>query len=138
LGEPLSIGILVSGPLIGASWDTTGGSALLCQEMGWADARYSWWRSRRWDLAVSLAAGVHHLNAQGAARLPLQSRSDDIWSFAGVMGMHAHLQITSNAALGLTLRAIATSPKVGVAVGDETTVLQWPLLSASAGLLVGF
>jgi hypothetical protein len=136
--ESVSAGVLVSGPLIGASWETNEGSALVRQEIGWAEARLSWWRRRRVDLGATLAAGVHYLKAQGVAKSPLLSQSDQIWSLAGAIGADGSFHLTSNAGLAITLRAIALTPRAGVGVGSNTTVLQLPLLSASAGFLVGF
>jgi hypothetical protein len=138
VSAPLRIGILLSGPLIGANWETPFGSASLRQQMGLAEIRASWWRSRRLDFGVSLAGGVHHMMAQGTAKPPLGSQADQVWSLAGALGADGSFRLTSNAGIALTVRAIALSPKPGVGVGTETTVLQLPLLSASAGLLVGF
>jgi hypothetical protein len=57
---------------------------------------------------------------------------------AGALGADGSFRLTSNTGIALTVRAIALSPKPGVGVGTDTTVLQLPLFSASAGLLVGF
>ena len=138
LSGPVRIGILVSGPLVGASWEATFGSASLRQEIGLAEVRASWWRSRRLDFGISLAGGVHHLTAQGTARAPRLSQTEQVWSVAGALGADGSFHLTSNTAIALAVRAIALSPKPAVAVWTETTVLQLPLLSASAGLLVGF
>jgi hypothetical protein len=137
--ESVRVGILVSGPLIGPSWETNEGSAFIRQEIGWAEARLSWWRMRRVDLGASLAAGVHYLTAQGAnAKPPLASQNDQVWSLAGVIGADGSFRFTSNAGVAFTLRAIGLTPRAGVGVGDNATVLQWPLFSASVGFLVGF
>jgi hypothetical protein len=136
---PFRVGILVTGPIIGAAWETSEGSALLRQHLGWAEVRYSWWRSPWLDFGASMAAGAHYLAAQGTgAKSPLQSQADHVWSFAGAIGADGSFRLTSNAGLSLTLRAIALAPRAGVGVGKSTTVLELPLLSASAGLLVGF
>jgi len=87
---------------------------------------------------VSAADDVHYLSAQGAAKLPLLSQRENVWSAADVIDTDGSFRLTSNAGLSLTLRAIGLTPKAGVGVGKSTTVLQLPLLSASAGLLVGF
>jgi hypothetical protein len=139
VSSSVRLGALVTGPLIGASWDTTEGSAFIRQQLGWAEMRLSWWRSQWLDLGASAAAGAHYLAAQGSgAKLPLQSQGDHVWSFAGAIGTDGSFRLTSNAGVSLTLRAIGLAPKAGVGVGKNTTVLQLPLLSASAGLLVGF
>jgi hypothetical protein len=136
--QPFRIGVLVTGPIIAAAWDTAEGSAFIRQHLGWAEVRLSWWRSQWLDFGASLAAGAHYLAAKGAAKLPLYSQDDQVWSFAGAIGADGSFRLTSNAGLSLTLRAIGLAPKAGVGVGKSTTVLQLPLLSASAGLLVGF
>jgi len=136
---PFRVGVLVTGPLITATWETPDGSAFIRQHLGWAEMRVSWWRSQWLDFGVSVAAGAHYLSAQaGTIRPPLHPKDDDVWSFAGVVGADGSFRLTSNAGLSLTLRAIGLAPKAGVGVGTSTTVLQLPLLSASAGLLVGF
>jgi hypothetical protein len=133
------IGVLVTGPIITATWETADGSAFLRQHLGWAEIRLSWWRSQWLDLGASAASGVHYLSAQGGTtRPPLLPQDDHVWSFAGAIGADGSFRLTSNTGLSLTLRAIGLAPKAGVGVGRNTTVLQFPLLSASAGLLVGF
>jgi hypothetical protein len=134
----LRVGILVSGPIVGASWETSEGSAFLRQHIGFAEARLSVWRSQAVDLGASVCAGAHYLTAQGAARPPLLSQKDQVWSAAGALGADGSFRLTSNAGLALTVRAIGLTPRAGVGVGANTTVLQLPLLSASAGFLVGF
>jgi hypothetical protein len=135
---PFRIGVLVTGPIIATSWDTPEGSAFIRQHLGWAEVRLSWWRSQWLDFGASLAGGAHYLAAKGAAKSPLLSQDDQVWSLAGAIGTDGSFRLTSNAGISLTLRAIALTPKAGVGVGKSTTVLQLPLLSASAGLLVGF
>jgi hypothetical protein len=132
------VGVLISGPIIGATWETSEGSAFIRQHVGWAEIRLSWWRTHWLDLGASAAGGVHYLAAQGAAKLPLLSQHESVWSAAAVVGADGSFRLTSNAALSLTVRAIGLAPKAGVGVGKSTTVLELPLLSASAGLLVGF
>jgi hypothetical protein len=124
---------------VGASWQTSEGSALVRQHLALAELKIDCWRSRYLDLAASIAGGSHYLNAQGTgATFPLASQTDDVWSFAGAIAAHGDVLLTPSAAIGLTIRAVGLMPKAGVGVGSDTTVLQWPLLSASAGLVVGF
>jgi hypothetical protein len=132
------VGVLVSGPIIGATWETPEGSAFIRQYVAWAEIRLSWWRTQWLDLGASAAGGAHYLGARGEAKLPLYSQSESVWSAAAVVGADGSFRLTSNAALSLTVRAIGLAPKAGVGVGKSTTVLELPLLSASAGLLVGF
>jgi hypothetical protein len=138
LSGPFRVGILLSGPLVGASWATSAGTAAIRQNIGLADVRISWWRSDRIDLGASISIGAHYLIARGTATPPLLSRSDDVWSLAAGCGADGSFRLTSNAGLALGVRAIGLTPRPGVGVGHETTVLEFPVLSASAGLLVGF
>jgi len=139
LSDSLAIGLLVTGPLVGASWETGDGAALVRQHLALAELKVLWWRSKHLDLGASVGGGSHYLNAQGTgATLPFASKSDEVWSFAGAIGAHGNVLLTQSAAVGLTVRAVGVTPKPGVGVGSDATVLQWPLLSASAGLVVGF
>jgi hypothetical protein len=132
------LGLLVSGPLVGASWQTSDGSASVRQHVGFADLRISWWRSERIDFGASVVVGAHYLIARGTANPPLVSRTDDVWSFAAGCGADGSFHLTSNAGVALGVRAMELTPRPGVGVGNEATVLQLPVLSASAGFLVGF
>ncbi len=138
LSETARVGILVSGPLIGASWDTPEGSAFVRQELALGEVRLSWWRARRLDLGASVAAGAHYLTAHSSAREPLLSQTGDVWSLAGALGVDGSFRLASNAAVSVTVRAVSMTPRAGVGLGSSTTVLGWPLVSASAGFLVGF
>jgi hypothetical protein len=139
LSDLVAIGLLVSGPLVGASWETGDGAALVRQHLALAEIKASWWHSKRLELGASLAAGSHYLNAQGTgAKLPFASKSDEVWSFAGAIAAFGNVALTPSAKIGLTVRAVGVTPKPGVGVGNDATVLQWPLLGVSAGLVVGF
>ncbi len=138
VSTPLRVGFFVSGPLAGATWDAPDGPASIRQTIGCADIRLSFFRSRALELDASIAGGVHYLGANTSARAPLVAKPAHVWSAAGALGVDGSFRLTSNAGLGLSLRAIALSPRAGVGVGNNSTVLQFPLLSASAGLLVDF
>jgi hypothetical protein len=138
LRDRLEIGLNAAGPLVGPSWRTAQGSAAVRQVLAWAELKVTGWRSGLFDVSASLGAGVHHLQAQGEPNPPLGSRSDHVVSFAGTLGAHGELHLSSNAAIGLTLLAIGLTPRPGVGLGDSTAVVQFPLLGASAGLFVGF
>jgi hypothetical protein len=139
ISVPIRIGILVSGPLVGASWKTEDGTAFVRHHLGWLELRTSWWRPERFDFGATLGLGAHYLTAHGATpKPPLQSQNDQVWSLAGAFGIDGSFRLTSNASLALAVRAVGLTPRPGVGVGTDVTVVQSPLLSASAGLLVGF
>jgi hypothetical protein len=138
LRDRLELGISAAGPLVGTSWRTAQGSAAVRQLLAWAELKVSAWRSDLFDVGASLGAGIHHLQAQGEPNPPLGSRSDHVLSFAGTLGAHGELHLSSSAAIGLTVRAIGLTPRPGVGLGNSTAVVQFPLLGASAGLFVGF
>ncbi len=137
-GERVAAGVLLAGPLIGPSFRTSEGSASVRQELGWAEVKMLVWESRPIELGASFSAGVHRLEAQGRPNPPLLAKNEDAWSFAGAVGAHGELRLTTNAAIGLNLRAIGLAPRPGVAVDTNVGMLQFPLLSGSVGLLVGF
>jgi hypothetical protein len=138
LGERTDVGILLAGPLVGPTLRTSEGSASVRQELGWVEVRVLAWEARPIEVGASLAAGVHRLEAQGRPNPPLLAKNEDAWSFAGAVGAHGEVRLTTNAAIGLNVRAIALTPRPGVAVNTSVGMLQFPLLGGSVGLLVGF
>jgi hypothetical protein len=138
VSDPVRIGVFASGPLAGGTYDSPDGSAFVRQTIGCVDARFSFLRSHSVELAAGVAGGFHYLGANSTARAPLVAKAAHVWSAAGALGVDGSFRLTSNAGIGISLRAIALSPRAGVGVGNNTTVLQFPLLSASAGLLVDF
>ncbi len=138
ISGPLRVGVLISGPLAGARWETSEGTALVRQQVGWIELRLAWFQSSRIDLGASAAIGAHHLTAVGNAKRPLLSQTDQVWSLAGTLGVDGSFRFTSNTGATIGMRAMGLSPRPGVGVGTSATVLQLPLLSASVGLLVAF
>jgi hypothetical protein len=133
----LELGILASGPLVGAKLETVEGSATMHQELGLLEARVSVLRSPLFDVGVNAALGVHLLSAEGQALPPLLSKSDRVASFAFAMGLAAEVKLSARIALGVTLRAVGMAPRVGVAVARESAVLALPVVLASGGIVVG-
>ncbi|HET9954032.1 MAG TPA: hypothetical protein VFQ61_05995 [Polyangiaceae bacterium] len=129
--------LLAAGPLVGADFEASQGGASSRQEMAWLEAR-GWLMGTR-DFHAGLGAGLggHFLQAEGQAEPPLRSRSDSTWGFVGLISAHAQLQLSSRLALGFSLRALALMPRQGIAVLDERVKLQQPLLSSTAGVVIG-
>ncbi len=61
---------------------------------------------------------------------------DNVRAFA--LGLHADQSLGGDFALGLSARALALAPALGVAIAGEMQKMQLPALQASLGLSVGF
>jgi hypothetical protein len=135
--DQFELGLVVAGPLLGASLEGQNGGATSRQEIGWVQGRFMMLRAAPFELGAEAGLGMHFLQAQGQPEPPLVSRSDSIYGFMGTLGAHARLSFSPSAAIGLSLRAIALLPRQGVAVLDQQTLLGQPLFSASLGAIVG-
>jgi hypothetical protein len=133
----VELGVVVSGPLLGAKLETKDGSATTHQELGLFEGRFSVFHSPHFDANLNVAAGVHFLSAEGQPRPPLLSRSDHVTSFLGAVGLGADVKLSRHVAVSVTLRAAGTAPRVGVAVASQSAAFPFPLLLASAGIVVG-
>jgi hypothetical protein len=138
IADHLEIGLFAAGPVVlGTNWATAEGTARVREELGWAELRYSGWSLGPLVVGASAGAGVMRVEVQGIRPAEL-SRPGQAWSFAALLAGHLELPLGGNAAIGLTLRAIGLTPRPAVGVGSTITVVQFPLLGASAGLLVAF
>jgi hypothetical protein len=138
IGDRVDLGVALAGPLLGASWKTSEGSASVGQELGWAELRVHALRSRWLKLGGNLALGEHYLRAQGQAISPLLSRTDQVWSFVGALGVHAEASFIARAAIVVSVRALMLTPRPGLGIGQRTAVIGLPVLNASAGIMLGF
>ena len=136
--DHVEIGLAAAGPIVvGENWATSEGEASIRHMLGWAEARFSGWSAGPFLVGASLGAGVFRMEVQGI-RPSDRSTGDQVWSFAGMVDAHLELPLGGSAALGLAARAIGLTPRPAVGVGTTNAVIQFPLLGASAGLLVGF
>jgi hypothetical protein len=135
--ERFELGVVASGPLLGAKLDTAAGSATTHQELGVVDARFWAFRSTSIAVGVNAAMGVHFLSAVGQAVAPLVSRSDHLATFAGAVGLSGDVRLSPRIAFGASLRALAFLPNEGVAVAHASGVLAVPTVLVSAGIAVG-
>jgi hypothetical protein len=136
--DHLEVGLFAAGPVVlGTNWATPEGTASMREELGWAELRYSGWSLGPLVVGTSVGAGVMRVEVQGIRPAEL-SRPDQTWSFAALLAGHIALPLGGNAAIGMTLRAIGLTPRPAVGIGSTITVVQFPLLGASAGLLVAF
>ena len=138
VAEHVEVGLMAAGPVVvGTNWATTEGEATIHHQVGWAEVRFSGLSAGPFILGTSLGAGVLRMVVKGVRPADL-STDDQVWSFAATLAGHADIPLGGNAAIGMTLRAIGLEPRPGVEVGTVTTVIEFPLLGASAGLLVAF
>ena len=129
--------IRAAGPLLGARLETYAGSASLEQEMVWVGGRFRFIRSRWIDAGADAAFGAYFMSAEGAPRAPLLSRTDHVAAFLGGIGLDSALRVSSSLAFVLGVRALATAPRAGVAVGPASSPIGLPIVMASAELRVG-
>ena len=105
--------------------------------LAWLDAKLSLYEAAPLEAGLDLGLGAHLLQAEGQAEPPLRSRSDGVWGLLGSLGAHARLDLTAATALGLSVRALGVLPRQGIALSSDRVELSQPLLSASAGVIVG-
>jgi hypothetical protein len=130
-------GVWVGG-VFGTSYDAATGSASVRQELGLLEARAMFLRVSGFRLGVTAGAGAFFLQATGAPRQPRLPEQDSVWSGLLAVGLHAEQSLGSDFALGLSARALALAPALGVAIAGERAKLQLPVLQVSLGLTVGF
>jgi hypothetical protein len=136
ISEALSAGIMVAGPIAGVTFDTQYGSASLRQELGWAELRWDLLRTASARLGLQMIGGLIFIQAQGQPGAPLVGLSDNLWGSLWGWGVHSQLQLAPRLALEFTLRAFGTAPRLGVALQQERTTIDFPILAGSLGLSV--
>jgi hypothetical protein len=139
VAEHIEVGLAAAGPVVvGRNWATTEGEATIHHQVGWAEVRLSGLSAGPFVLGTSLGAGVLRMVVKGIRPTDLSTTGEQVWSFAATLAGHAEIPLGGNAAIGMTLRAIGLEPQPGVRVGSTVTVIDFPLLGVSAGLLVAF
>jgi hypothetical protein len=136
--ERLGIGLNLVGPLIGARFRASSGSATLRQELGQLHATFDVLSPGRFELGPVLGAGVYHLQAQGEVLPPLNGETSTVWSFAGSGGIEARLKLTEALALNGSVQGLLLAPRPVVAIDTELEELGRPLLLVALGLGVAF
>ena len=134
----LELGALVVGPLLGARYSASTGSALVRQELALARGSWNLLPDGALRLGPSLGAGVYHLRAEGEVTKPLRGKSGSLFSFAATGGVAAELKLTEALSLGLTVDALLLTPEPVVAVDTSEGNVRNPLILASLGLGVAF
>jgi hypothetical protein len=132
----LSAGLVFAGPVIGARFSATNGSSSIRQEFAWAELMHGTQCSPSLRLEVGLLLGALLLQAQGEPNAPWVGRAASTWG--ALAGLQANLQwqLSLRLALQWSLRAMSSFPRLGVALGDEQTVIRVPIGSSSLGLQV--
>jgi hypothetical protein len=138
LGERFAIGLGLAGPLLGATYEASTGTASIRQELAWAELDATAFRAGPFGLEGTLGLGVYHLEARSEVKPPLASKSDDVTSFAGSLGVLLELRATRAVAAVGGASAVLLTPRPGVAVERERTLFLQPLLRAELGMAVSF
>lgn len=138
LSGRFAVGLGLAGPLIGATYRASTGSASIRQELGWAELGVTALRAGIFALEGTAGIGVYHLEARSEVAPPLASRSDHVTSFAGSAGALFELDATENVAAVAGVSAVVFTPRPGVAIGPERTLFLQPLLRAELGMAVNF
>jgi hypothetical protein len=126
------------GGVFGTSYAATNGTATVQQELGLFEARAAFLRAGGFRLGVTAGAGAFLLQAKGTQVAPRMPEQDSVWSALLALGLHAEQSLGSEFALGLTARALALAPALGVAIAGERGKVHLPALQVSLGLSVGF
>ena len=133
-----SAGVSFIGPLFGAEFVASVGSASIRQELALAQASYNLLPAGAFRLGPTLGLGVYHLEARGEVDEPLQATSGDMFGFAAVGGVEAGLELTRALSLTAALDMLLVTPEPVVAIDTHEMNAQNPLLLASVGLGVAF
>ena len=131
-------GLWLAGPTFGMRLAASTGRAVIWQETALIEARAAFVRVHGFSLAATASGGAVFLQAKGSVRAPLVSKRDAVWSGAFALGLRAEQRLGANIAIGLSGRAVALVPELGVAILNEREQLQFPLLRAALGLVVAF
>lgn len=129
-------GLWLAAPTFGTGLRGSAGSARVWQETLLLEARATFMRVHGFGLAASAGGGAFLLQAEGAVREPFVSERDAVWSGAFALGLRAEQLLGAVVSVGLSVRALALVPALGVAILNERAALQFPLLRASLGLSV--
>lgn len=132
------VGVVVSGPLLGASWSASEGSASVWQALVMAEGSFSIWRNRTFEWTALAGAGAYHLSAHGEPNPSLIARTSAVDSALASAGTRGEFRLTQAASVVAAARLLVLTPRPGVAVDREYTTLSMPLAVVSVGAAVGF
>jgi hypothetical protein len=135
---PFGVGLSLTGPALGASYESALGSATVRQELALGRVWLALAPSTQLELRPALVAGAYRLDAQGQVAAPLVARSAHVSSFAAGLGLELAYRVTRVLVLGVDLSALGLTPRPIVAVDRARRAVNFPYLSASAGVGVEF
>jgi hypothetical protein len=131
-------GVAFFGPLVGGSWTTETGTAVVRQELAWLEGTFVALRAGALELGVTFGAGAYHLAATSEVEPPLVARSDAVWSALGSVGPSAWLHVTESLSFGTELAVMGLTPRPGVAIAEDERVFGMPAFRLALGLGVEF
>jgi hypothetical protein len=134
----VGLGIALAGPAIGASYGTNDGVALVTQEIALARVWVAILQNGPFELRGLAAAGVYHLDAHGDVAPPLASKSDQVTSFAGGLGLALDLRMTGRIVWTVEGSALALTPQPAVALLTNQYAFAPPFTTVSTGIGVDF
>jgi hypothetical protein len=131
-------GVTLAGPLLGASYQASGGRAFVRQELAALEGTFVVLAVDPLELGVVGGLGVYHLEARAEVDPPLVARSDQVTRALGSLGLELRVRLTSHVGAALGGPAMAMAPRPGVAVGPERVLFRLPVVRAGAGVTVEF
>jgi hypothetical protein len=131
-------GLALAGPLIGGSYRDTNGTASVRQELAWLELDVTAYRAGPFALVGVAGAGGYHRDARAPVVPPGVSRGSPGTSFATTLGLLFELHATEAVSVHAGAAALALGPRPGVAIAEERTLFQEPLVRAYAGMGVDF
>lgn len=134
--EMLSVGLVFAGPVFGAHFSSTIGTSELRQEFTWGELMLGSQCTTNLRAEVGLLLGALFLQARGQPQPPWIGLADHTWtSLEGLQG-NLQWQLLQRLAVQFSLRAMGTLPQLGVALGDDRSIIQLPIVSGSLGVRV--
>lgn len=131
-------GLALAGPLLGASFQATGGRAFVRQELAAVEGTVIALDESPVELGVVAGVGVYHLEARAEVDPPLVARTDQVTSALASLGVELRLRFSTHLGAALGGQAMALAPRPGVAVGPDRVLYRLPLVRAGAGVTVDF
>ena len=137
ISDALVTGLMLAGPVMGVTFKTAQGSANIRQEIGCAYLGWVFYRLPSVSIGVELIGGALFLQALGQPRAPLIGLTDDVWGLVWGGGLQSLIRLAPRIELEFALRALGTSPHLGVALHDQQTTVAVPIMAGFTGLSVG-
>ncbi|HKU41599.1 MAG TPA: hypothetical protein VJR89_25755 [Polyangiales bacterium] len=137
--RPLSYvqwGVWIGAPVLGQSITTPSGTASVHRGQVVAELRLRALRVAGFSLSPLAGAGMAVLQADGDRVAPLEAKSDAVFGAVAALGLHLEQRLGAGFGLGLSFRALAHLPALGVQVASAEAPLQQPVLEAALGVIM--